>query len=192
SIDLDSGRLDRLDAPAPQRSRFQLDGSEVRYRGPDGSEVVLRGHEDRVTSARYSRDGARIVTASRDADARIWNASDGALIHVLTGHFAAVDDAAFSPDGRWVVTAGPITAGLFDAQAGELLLYLRGHKGRLTAAAFDPTGRWIVTAEVDGTVRAYRCELCGRAVQLLALADRRLATIGRTLTPAERARYLGG
>jgi WD40 repeat protein len=192
SIDLDSGQVDRLDAPPPRRSRFRLDGSEVRYRGRDGSEVVLRGHEDTVSSARYSRDGARVVTASRDADARIWNASDGALIHVLTGHFAAVDDAAFSPDGRWVVTAGPITAGLFDAQAGELLLYLRGHKGRLTAAAFDPTGRWIVTAEVDGTVRTYRCELCGRAAQLLALADRRLETIGRSLTSAERKRYIGG
>jgi WD40 repeat protein len=35
--------------------------------------VVLRGHEDRVTSAAFSPDGSRIVTAS-SGDIRIWDA----------------------------------------------------------------------------------------------------------------------
>jgi len=36
--------------------------------------AVLRGHEDEVNSAAFSRDGARIVTASDDKTARIWDA----------------------------------------------------------------------------------------------------------------------
>ena len=36
--------------------------------------AVLRGHEYGVTSATFSRDGSRIVTASADKTARIWDA----------------------------------------------------------------------------------------------------------------------
>ena len=34
--------------------------------------TILAGHEDSVTSAQFSPDGARIVTASWDKSARIW------------------------------------------------------------------------------------------------------------------------
>jgi len=34
---------------------------------------VLRGHEDEVNSAAFSPDGQRIVTASADKTARIWD-----------------------------------------------------------------------------------------------------------------------
>ena len=57
----------------------------------------------------------------------------------LRAHFAIVSDASFSPDGRWIVTAGPGTAGLFDAASGELVFFLHDHEGILTSAASPPT-----------------------------------------------------
>jgi WD40 repeat protein len=48
-------------------------------------------------SARFSADAKLVVTASRDHDARIWDAGSGRLLHVLRGHFAQVNDASFSP-----------------------------------------------------------------------------------------------
>jgi WD40 repeat protein len=71
-----------------------------------GNEIrVLRGHEGRVWSAAFSRDGTRIVTASGDKTARIWDAATGNKIKVLRGHESVVRSAAFSPDGTRVVTA---------------------------------------------------------------------------------------
>ena len=48
--------------------------------------AVLRGHEDAVFSAAFSPDGSRIVTASWDKTARIWDAASAKEIAVLRGH----------------------------------------------------------------------------------------------------------
>jgi serine/threonine protein kinase len=71
----------------------------------DNSLAVLRGHEDWVRSAAFSPDGTRVVTASRDTTARVWDASSGQEVAVLRGHEDSVRSAAFSPDGTRVVTA---------------------------------------------------------------------------------------
>src|SRR5439155_17480234 len=121
----------------------------------------LRGHRDALTSVDVSPDGTRIVTASFDHDARVWDVATGRLIEVLRGHFGVVSDARFSPEGRWIVTAGPSTAGLWDVRSGQLIFFARGHEGRLTSAAFGPVDHRIVTGSVDGTVRTYACDVCG-------------------------------
>jgi WD40 repeat protein len=58
-----------------------------------------------VNSAAFSSDGARVVTASDDKTARIWDARTGRAIVTLEGHSASVWSAAFSSDGARVVTA---------------------------------------------------------------------------------------
>jgi WD40 repeat protein len=164
-------------------------GNTVRIREPDGSVVVLRGHTGPVTSVRFSPDGSLAATASRDATARIWDARTGAPLHVLRGHFGTVNDASFSPDGQWVVTAGPSTAALWSAGTGERLFYLRGHQGPVTSASFDPGGTTILTSGVDGTIRTYDCDICRSGPALAAVARRRLAATGRTLSPAEQKAF---
>ncbi len=140
-------------------------------------ERILRGHRAALTSIRFSADGRRVVTGSFDHDARIWDLAAGSS-RVLHGHFAVVSDASFSPDDRWVVTAGPTTAGVWDAGSGRMLFFLRGHKPKVEAAAFGPDSRLIVTAGDDGTVRTYRCDVCGGIDALRAQASARLDALG--------------
>jgi hypothetical protein len=52
---------------------FQLDGALRTLR----ELIVLGGHEDSVWSAAFSPDGKRIVTASRDKTARLWDGETG-------------------------------------------------------------------------------------------------------------------
>ena len=72
---------------------------------------------------------------------------------LLRAHTAIVSDAAFSSDGRWIVTAGPGTAGLWEVRTGKLLTLLRGHVRILTSAEFAEEGYDLFTAGQDGTVR---------------------------------------
>jgi predicted NACHT family NTPase len=65
---------------------------------------ALGGH-GYLKSAAFSPDGSRIVTASQDRTARIWDAASTKEIAILRGHDAAVRSAAFSPDGSRIITA---------------------------------------------------------------------------------------
>jgi WD40 repeat protein len=142
--------------------------------------LVLRGHSRAVTSARFSPDGRFVITASADHDARIWNVSTGKSRAALTRHLGLVSDAEYSPDGRFIVTAGPQTAGVWDARDNDrFLFFLHAPVPWVTTALFQPDSERILTAGRDGTVRTYRCDVCGRLPSLIALAKRRLAAAAR-------------
>jgi len=117
---------------------------------------ILRDHRDRVWSAAFSPDGARVVTASDDKTARIWDVATGKAIAVLSGHSQVVTSAAFSPDGERVVTASEDnTARLWDAKTGAAIAVLRGHSSAVRSPAFSPDGARVVTASWDRTARIW-------------------------------------
>jgi WD40 repeat protein len=129
-----------------------------------------------VNDVEFSRDGRLVVTASSDDDGRVWDPQTGKKPHRLIGQFGAVQAASFSPDGRWVVSAGPTTAILWQP-AEHFFFYLRGHSETLTSASFAPDGRRIVTSSIDGTVRSYDCQVCVGLDGLIALGEARLARL---------------
>jgi WD40 repeat protein len=194
-VDPDTGKiLATAPGAATPRRVDGPDGATATIRGNtvvvrrDGKTAVLKGHRNRILAASFSPDGSLIATASRDQDARIWDAKTGETIEKLQ-HNSEVRDVEFSPDGRWVVTSAG-RAVLWDPRSGALVVRLQGHDGPVTAAGFERSGR-VITGGVDGTVRVYTCGLCRGLDDLVALADRRLARTGRELTPEERERYLG-
>jgi eukaryotic-like serine/threonine-protein kinase len=109
-----------------------------------------------LTSAAFSPDGTRIVTASADNTARVWDATTGASLAELRGHTDFVWSAAFSPDGKRIVTASADnTARVWDAKSSASVAELKGHKEGVNSATFSPGGTRIVTVSADNTARVW-------------------------------------
>ncbi len=116
-------------------------------------------HRKGLNAAKFSPDGARIVTASTNGAARIWDAKTGTGIAVLRGHTGELVSATFSPDGTLIVTASlDRTARVWDASIGTPLAVLRGHGAALTSAEFSPDGTRILTASRDRMARLWDVE----------------------------------
>src|SRR5262245_38535212 len=98
--------------------------------------LTTDSHEHEVVSAAYSNDGKRVVTASSDRTARLWDAETGAEIAVLRGHESAVVSAAFSPDDKQVVTRSLLdsTARLWGAETGNQVIIFNGHLKPVSSA----------------------------------------------------------
>jgi hypothetical protein len=79
---------------------------------------------------------------------------------VLKGDTDFVYSAAFSPDGKRIVTASwDKTVRLWEAETGKPIGEpLRGHADAVYTAAFSPDGKRIVTASADKTVRLWDAE----------------------------------
>ena len=114
----------------------------------------LIGHTKEVQSATFSRDGKKIVTASDDQTARIWDTESGKELLKLE-HTRHVISATFSPDGKRIVTTGGNIC-IFDVESGKELQSMEGHTNSIRAAAFSPDGKRLVTGGFpDGTVRIW-------------------------------------
>jgi WD40 repeat protein/serine/threonine protein kinase len=142
-------------------------------RAADAELAVLSGHGNPLLSAAYSPDGTRIVTASYDKTARIWDARTGAQLAVLLGHSDALYSAAYSPDGARILTASADkTARIWDARTGAQLAVLSNHGDIVESAAYSPDGMRIVTASADKTARIWDARTGAQLAVLSGHGDR--------------------
>ena len=116
--------------------------------------IASFAHKDAVENVVFSPDGARILTASRDKTAKLWDAASGKLLASFD-HQSRVLQGVFSPDGTRILTASAdMTAKLWDATSGKLLTSF-DHQDWILRAAFSPDGSRILTASADKTAKLW-------------------------------------
>jgi len=113
-------------------------------------------HSGGVNDAQFNTDGTRVVTASSDGTAQIWDASGGHSLNHPLKHGDCVNRARFSPDGRWVATASRDgTARIWDAQTGQPLSQPLRHNAEVLGVQFSPDSQRVITRSVDGIARVW-------------------------------------
>ena len=109
-----------------------------------------------ITTINYSTDGRRIVTASNDGAAVIWDSESGAVIHRLLHGSSPLNYAEFSPDNQNVVTCSNNgLAKIWNAQTGQQKGEPLKHGGFIRTARFSSDGLRIVTCSFDNTARLW-------------------------------------
>ncbi len=140
----------------------------------DKPSLVLDGHSGSVMHAEFSPDGTKIVTASADKTARVWDANTGMLIGILP-HPAKVNQALFHPNGVVVATVDDLNAvRIWNAENGQYitgitptgstqtydLMRLSGQRNsyvhRVSSMAFDPAGKYLATTLDQGLIVLWR------------------------------------
>lgn len=152
-----------------ESTRDDLRGWEWRYihRLCHSDLITFEGHSNDVNTAAFSPDGSRILTASNDETAKLWDARTGHEVLTLAGHTNFVSTAAFRFDGRQIVTASrDKTAKIWDAISGTELRTFKRHSDEVNSASFSGDGTRIVSSSIDGAVKIWNAET-GR--EILAL-----------------------
>ena len=117
---------------------------------------LSEGHWSNINSATFSPDDSRILTASNDGSAKVWDTTTGICLLTLEEHVAEVMSATFSNDGSKIVTASSDeTARIWNANTGISLISLEGHQGWVSHAVFSNDCSKIVTSSFDKSAKIW-------------------------------------
>lgn len=124
-----------------------VDGKEVDAYNP----MIRDGHTLMINFADCSPSENRVVSASNDGTAYIWNTKNGKNLFVLRGHTGAVDSAEYSSDGKFIITVSrDDTARIWSSKKGQPIIIF--DKRKVNTASFSPDARIIVSATHEKSI----------------------------------------
>jgi WD40 repeat protein len=106
----------------------------------------------------FSPDGLTVLSGGAETSTRLWNRSDGTLQRTFDGQGAGTAAAAFSSDGKLVLTTRghpqPMVQ-LWDTETGEIQHEFGWANGWPTSAALSHDGARVVAGDQNGRVRLW-------------------------------------
>ncbi|MBC7965635.1 MAG: WD40 repeat domain-containing protein, partial [Fuerstia sp.] len=137
-------------------------------------EVTLKGHSGAVMMATFAAEDGRVVTASSDQTAKLWDAVTGAELQTFNQHTGPLYCLAVSADGRTLVTgAQDNTVRVWDLPLSHPIrrvsatpvpalptaLLRVGHTSDVLATAYRNDGTSFATADATGHIVVWSPDL---------------------------------
>ena len=190
-----------------RRILFHPDGERVMIAAGVWARVRERKSGKELWQTQVSEDGwahglalnadGTLLIITTDTNPQIWDLTSYKQVQTLEGHSDDVYSAAFSREGRWMLTGSGYMRNreppedsnaifLWDAKTGRQLLSYLSAGLPVEAVSFANDGRTIL-AFADVRARRYECDVCVPLPELLDLVSARTS---RELSADERARYL--
>jgi WD40 repeat protein/serine/threonine protein kinase/tetratricopeptide (TPR) repeat protein len=117
---------------------------------------AIFSHSGPVEHAVFSPDCKRVLTASEDGTARLWDVGTGRPITAPLKHQGSALGAAISPDGRTLYTGGTDRmVRLWNAVTGQQLGSPLQHPSDVLGLALSPDGETLATGCADGMVHLW-------------------------------------
>ncbi len=88
----------------------------------------------------------KLLCPGSNPTGQLRNTSTGQELRSFSGHTDSVVSAAFSGDGKWLVTGSKDnTARVWEVASGKQILLLSGNKSQVDSVAFSPDGTQVLT-----------------------------------------------
>ena len=143
-----------------------------------GQEKRRLVHDKEIDDISFNMDGSRVLTASRDGTARLWNPLTGQVLSRLSHEYphnkmarelgyGSVLKARMSLDGARIVTipGGKNAAVIWDTKSASELFRIT-HKDWIHDVVFSPDGSRMATGSADGTIGIWKVKT-GKLIRYL-------------------------
>jgi WD40 repeat protein len=116
---------------------------------------VYRGHTDNVYDVQWARSDGRLVSASGDKTAQVWNVFRDSNILTYRQHTESVNAVDWAT-GKYIVSgSSDQTAQVWSATDGTTLFVYKQHTGAIFTVGSSPVGKRIASGGQDKTVRVW-------------------------------------
>jgi WD40 repeat protein len=143
---------------------YRLRFGSVLAQCPRLSQVWLEGKY--LSDGQFSPDGQRVLLAENGGRARILDVQTGRFHSHAFDQLAGSSSAAYSPDGRFIVTASADQMARVWGTANLEPIRALPHPDKIYRVRFSPDGSRIVTACKDGSARVWEAQT-GRLIRTL-------------------------
>lgn len=120
---------------------------------------AFEAHANSVFTLRYTKDNLYLISGSRDARLKVWDARGGyKLVNEVVAHLFAINDLAVSPDGKYFVTASmDKSIKVWDSESQQLLKVIdksrhAGHGTSVNKLLWSSHENQVISASDDRTI----------------------------------------